>query len=71
MARLGPGLDALSARLGAAAEAQGQYLAAVAIAELGAQKERLASYAMQAQFALASIYDRAAVGPVVVQETAP
>ena len=71
VARLGPGLESLSARLGAAAEAQGQYLAAVAIAELGAQKERLASYAMQAQFALASIYDRAAGGPVVVQETAP
>ena len=71
VARLGPGLDLLSVRLGAAAEAQGQYLAAVAIAELGAQKERLASYAMQAQFALASIYDRAAVGPVVVQEAAP
>ncbi len=71
VARLGPGLESLSARLGAVAEAQGLYLAAVAIAELGAQKERLASYAMQAQFALASIYDRAAVGPVVVQEAAP
>lgn len=57
--RLGPDLDSLSARLGVAASAQGRYLASVAIAELEAQKGRLASYTSQAQFALASIYDRA------------
>jgi hypothetical protein len=32
------------------------------VRELEAQKRRLASYAMQAQFALASLYDRAAAG---------
>ncbi len=68
--RLGPDLDSLSARLGAAAAAQGTYLASVAIAELEAQKRRLASYTTQAQFALASIYDRAVTSPVVVKEVA-
>jgi hypothetical protein len=71
VARLGPGLDALSARLEVAAAAQGRYLASVAIAELESQKERLASYAMQAQFALASIYDQAVAGPVPAQGAAP
>ncbi|MEQ1581243.1 MAG: tetratricopeptide repeat protein [Steroidobacteraceae bacterium] len=68
--RLAPDLDSLSARLGAAAAAQGTYLASVAIAELEAQKGRLASYTTQAQFALASIYDRAIANPAVAQEGA-
>lgn len=68
--RLAPDLDALSVRLGAAAAAQETYLASVAVAELEAQKGRLASYTTQAQFALASIYDRAVISPVVVQEGA-
>jgi hypothetical protein len=68
--RLAPGLDALSARLGLAAAAQGTYLASVAVAELEAQKGRLASYTTQAQFALASIYDRAVSSPVVIQDGA-
>lgn len=68
--RLGPDLDSLSTRLGAAATAQGRYLASVAIAELEAQKDRLASYTTQAQFALASIYDRAVTNPVVDREGA-
>ena len=38
---------------------QGQYLAHLAIAQLQQQQERLAQYTLQAQFALASIYDRA------------
>jgi hypothetical protein len=68
--RLSPDLDLLSARLGNAAAAQGTYLAAVAVAELEAQKGRLASYTTQAQFALASIYDRAVTSSVVSQEGA-
>lgn len=68
--RLSPDLDLLSARLGNAAAAQGAYLAAVAVAELEAQKGRLASYTTQAQFALASIYDRAVTSSVVGQEGA-
>jgi hypothetical protein len=68
--RLGPDLDSLSARLGTAAAAQETYLAAVAVAELEAQKGRLASYTTQAQFALASIYDRAVTSPTAAQEGA-
>ncbi|MBC7983132.1 MAG: hypothetical protein H7Y02_04675 [Candidatus Obscuribacterales bacterium] len=59
-----PRIETLLLRLDIAGEAQNRYLAAVAIKELTAQKERLASYGLQAQFALASIYDRAASGPV-------
>jgi hypothetical protein len=39
---------------------QGEYLAQVAVAELDQQKNRLATYQVQARFALASMYDRAA-----------
>ncbi len=59
---LRPRIDGLMARLGATAEAQNQYLASVAVRELESQKERLAAYSLQARFALASIYDRAASG---------
>jgi hypothetical protein len=52
----------LQPRLEAAAAAQERVLAAVAIGELEAQKKRLASYATQAQFALAALYDGAASG---------
>ncbi len=69
--RLAPNLESLSARLGAAADAQRRYLASVAVAELEAQKDRLASYTMQAQFALASIYDQAATTPGLAQGAAP
>lgn len=53
IARIGPGIDA-------ATRAQEGTLATLAVRELTAQKKRLASYATQAQFALASIYDGAA-----------
>jgi hypothetical protein len=52
----------LQPRLAAAAAAQERVLAAVAIGELEAQKKRLASYATQARFALAALYDGAASG---------
>ena len=52
---MGPQIDAMAAR-------QQRMLANVAVQELEAQKRRLASYAMQAQFALASLYDGATVG---------
>jgi len=55
MARLQPRIDA-------AAGAQERLLAGIAIRELEAQKARLASYATQAQFALAALYDGAASG---------
>ena len=55
MARLQPRIDA-------AAGAQERLLAGIAVRELEAQKTRLASYATQAQFALAALYDGAATG---------
>ena len=51
---------AMRERLAQAAEQQNRYLQDVAVAELRAQKERLDAYALQARFALADIYDRAA-----------
>jgi hypothetical protein len=55
MARLQPRIDAT-------AGAQERLLAGIAVRELEAQKARLASYATQAQFALATLYDGAASG---------
>jgi hypothetical protein len=49
----------MTARLEAAGAEQNRYLASVAIKELRTQQERLASYGLQAQFALASILDKA------------
>jgi hypothetical protein len=46
--------------LAAAASEQDQYLESVAVAQLREQQQRLADYAIQARFALAGIYDRAA-----------
>lgn len=59
VAELRPRIDSLNVRLAEVAAQQNQYLASIAIKELEAQKERLASYSLQARFALASIYDRA------------
>jgi chromosome segregation ATPase len=53
-------LEAIQSRLAAAKSRQNQYLAQIAIDELNAQKERLGAYQVQARFALAAIYDRAA-----------
>jgi len=63
VAALRPRIDGLGIRLAQAADAQGQYLADIAINELESQKERLASYQLQARYALATIYDRAANQP--------
>jgi len=43
--------------------AQSAYLAELAVAELDAQRDRLATYLTQAQFAVAQIYDRASGDP--------
>ena len=53
---------ALQQRLAAASEQQNRYLQALAIHELEAQKERIATYQIQARYALADIYDRAING---------
>ena len=39
---------------------QGDFLKSIAVGELQAQKQRLDVYTVQARFALAAIYDRAA-----------
>ncbi|MFO1408437.1 MAG: tetratricopeptide repeat protein [Steroidobacteraceae bacterium] len=49
-------------RIDDAAAAQQRVLVAIAVDELESQKRRLASYATQAQFALAAIYDGATAG---------
>jgi hypothetical protein len=57
---LGPRLADLAQRLDKAAQAQNRHLADIAVRELESQKQRLAAYSLQARFALATIYDRAA-----------
>jgi hypothetical protein len=52
----------LQPRIDATADAQERLLAGIAVRELEAQKARLASYATQAQFALAALYDGATSG---------
>jgi hypothetical protein len=53
-------IDAIQLRLVDVAKKQNDFLAALAVRELQAQKDRLATYQIQARFALASMYDRAA-----------
>jgi hypothetical protein len=60
IAALAERIKALRVRLAGASGMQSDYLQSVAASELSAQKERLAAYAVQARFALADIYDRAA-----------
>ncbi len=55
-------IDEITPRVAATAAAQERVLADLAVGELEAQKQRLASYATQARFALASLYDEAAAG---------
>ena len=53
-------IGSLQVRLAAAEQKQSDYLGQVAVAQLEQQKERLSAYQLQARFALASMYDRAA-----------
>lgn len=53
-------IGALQVRLVAAETAQGQALAELAVQDLEQQKKRLRGYRVQAQFALATLYDQAA-----------
>ena len=59
---LAPRIEALKMRLEDDLDAQREYLRTIAVGELQAQKERLDSYAIQARFALATIYDIATAG---------
>jgi hypothetical protein len=55
-------VDALIARVGEAKTAQAHRLADIAVRELEDQRKRLDEYSIQARYALATIYDRAAAG---------
>jgi hypothetical protein len=64
-------IAALQARLASSSQKQNGYLAQLAIAELQAQKDRLATYQVQARYALASMYDRAANAPAPTPRSTP
>jgi hypothetical protein len=55
-------LEAAQLRLAGVAKQQNGLLESLARDELEQQKERIGTYQIQARFALASIYDRAALG---------
>jgi hypothetical protein len=56
-------LTSLRTRLASSSQRQGELLADIAVAELEAQKGRIAAYELQARYALAGIYDEAAEPP--------
>ena len=56
-------MTSLRSQLVAASTGQQELLADIAVDELQAQKQRIADYEVQARFALATIYDRAAETP--------
>ena len=60
IASLAERVQAMRARLSGASAQQNDYLEGIAVAQLRAQQQRLEAYAIQARFALAGIYDRAA-----------
>ncbi len=57
---LAPRIEGMKMRVEEALLAQRTFLQRIAVGELTAQKQRLDTYTIQARFALASIYDRAA-----------
>jgi hypothetical protein len=59
IAGVSPRLQTMRGQITAALDRQEQSLQIMAVRELEAQKERLATYRVQARFALANIYDRA------------
>jgi hypothetical protein len=64
-------LDAAQVRLAGVAEQQNGLLESLARNELEQQKERISTYQIQARFALAAIYDRAAAPPSAAPSAAP
>jgi hypothetical protein len=61
--RVSPRIDTLAVRVEEAKAAQGRRLADIAVRELEDQRKRLDEYAVQARYALATIYDRTAATP--------
>jgi lipopolysaccharide biosynthesis regulator YciM len=68
-----PRIAELSVRVGHARDAQARQLSDIAVRELEEQRRRLDEYSIQARYALATIYDRAAAGsaPAKPAETQP
>jgi len=64
-------LDAAQVRLADVAKQQNALLEQLARNELDQQKERIGTYQIQARFALASIYDRAAAPPTAAPAAKP
>jgi hypothetical protein len=64
-------LDAAQVRLADVARQQNALLEKLARDELEQQKERIGTYQIQARFALAAIYDRAAAPPTAAPSAAP
>lgn len=64
-------ITVLQRKLVAAEVRQNEHLQKLAVAELRTQQDRLASYQVQARFALASIYDRAANADEAPAEKVP
>jgi hypothetical protein len=64
-------LDATQVRLADVAKQQNGLLEGLARHELEQQKERIGTYQIQARFALAAIYDRAATPPSATPSAAP
>jgi len=62
LAALKTRITQLQARLASAEKGQQGYLQQIAVAELSDQKDRLDTYEVQARFALATMYDKAASG---------
>jgi hypothetical protein len=73
LAALKDRITQLQARLKGAEQAQQTYLQQIAVAELSDQKDRLNAYEVQARFALATMYDKAASGapPKAAPEPTP
>jgi tetratricopeptide (TPR) repeat protein len=71
IAALRPRIGAARVRLTALEHAQADYLADIAVNELSSQKERISTYMLQARYALATIYDRAAAAEQKAPAAAP
>ncbi len=71
MTALQPRIQAMQARIDVVMARQEQQLQTVMAQELEAQKRRLASYRIQARFALATIYDQATVVSADTVEVTP
>jgi tetratricopeptide (TPR) repeat protein len=69
--RLRPRIDGARAQVAALKTGQAEYLADIAVHELESQKSRIETYMVQARYALATIYDRAAVADEATPARAP